>query len=99
VEFIRVWAHEVPVYEAQGWQLHCVRQGKPCEAVLGPGYADCLMVRTHAPIERSTADRSQPASLALDSARWESFAGQLARRLSGGEAACPERSRGVKRDG
>jgi len=46
VEFIRIWAHEVPEYEAQGWRLRCVRQGGPCEAVLGPGYADCLMSRT-----------------------------------------------------
>ena len=50
LQFIRIWAHEVPEYEAQGWRLRCVRSGKPCEAILGPGYADCVMMRTHAPL-------------------------------------------------
>ena len=50
VEFIRIWAHEVPEYEAQGWRLSRVTRGKPCEAILGPDYADCLMVRTHPPL-------------------------------------------------
>ena len=45
MEFIRIWAHEVPEYEAQGWRLSSVTSGKPCEVLLGPGYADCLMVR------------------------------------------------------
>jgi hypothetical protein len=44
-ECIRVWAFEVPAYERRGWQLRGVRRGVPSEALLGPDYADCLMVR------------------------------------------------------
>lgn len=45
LEFIRIWAHEVAQYEARGWHLQCVRYGLPSEILLGPGYADCIMVR------------------------------------------------------
>ena len=44
-EYIRVWAFEVPAYKREGWQLSYVRRGLPSEALLGPEYADCLMVR------------------------------------------------------
>ena len=44
-EWIRVWAHEVPAYEREGWRLSHVRRGFPSEALLGPRYADCLMMR------------------------------------------------------
>ena len=44
-EWIRVWAHEVPAYEREGWRLSRVRRGFPSEALLGPDYADCLMMR------------------------------------------------------
>jgi hypothetical protein len=40
-----VWAHEVADYQARGWVLSYLRRGFPCEALLGPEYADCLMVR------------------------------------------------------
>jgi len=45
MEFLRVWAWEVAAYEAQGWALSWVRRGLPSEVLLGPDYADCLMVR------------------------------------------------------
>jgi len=45
LEFIRVWAHEVAAYQARGWALSYLRRGFACEALLGPSYADCLMVR------------------------------------------------------
>jgi hypothetical protein len=45
MEFIRVWAHEVAEHQARGWTLTCVRRGFPSEALLGPDYADCLLVR------------------------------------------------------
>jgi len=44
-EFIRVWRHEVDAYQGQDWRLCCVRRGFPSEALLGPDYADCLLVR------------------------------------------------------
>lgn len=44
-EWIRVWAYEVACYEREGWQLSYVRRGMPTECLLGPDYADCLMVR------------------------------------------------------
>jgi len=44
-EWIRVWAHEVSAYERDGWRLSHVRRGFPSEALLGPEYADCLMMR------------------------------------------------------
>ena len=45
MEFIRVWAHEVAEHQAREWTLTCVRRGFPSEALLGPDYADCLLVR------------------------------------------------------
>jgi hypothetical protein len=44
-EWIRVWEYEVSAYERMGWRLSHVRRGFPSEALLGPGYADCLMMR------------------------------------------------------
>ncbi len=44
-EWIRVWAHEVPAFEREGWRLSHVRRGMPSECLLGPDYADCLMMR------------------------------------------------------
>jgi hypothetical protein len=44
-EWIRVWAHEVPAYQRDGWRFSCLRRGFPSEALLGREYADCLMVR------------------------------------------------------
>ena len=45
MEAIRIWAYEVPAYEAAGWKLSYIRRGFPCELIHGPGYADCMMVR------------------------------------------------------
>ena len=45
MEWIRVWAHEVSVYQRKGWRLCSVRRGMPSEVLMGLDYADCLMVR------------------------------------------------------
>jgi hypothetical protein len=44
-EWIRVWAHEVSAHERMGWRLSHIRRGFPSEALLGPDYRDCWMMR------------------------------------------------------
>ncbi len=44
-EWIRVWEYEVSAYERMGWRLSHVRRGFPSEALLGPDYRDCWMMR------------------------------------------------------
>jgi len=44
-EWIRVWAHEMPAFERDGWRFSHALVGGPSEQLYGPGYRDCWMVR------------------------------------------------------
>jgi len=44
-EWIRVWAHEMPAFEREGWRFSHVLVGGPSEQLHGPSYRDCWMVR------------------------------------------------------
>jgi len=44
-EWIRVWAHEMPAFERDGWRFSHALVGGPSEQLYGPDYRDCRMVR------------------------------------------------------
>ena len=44
-EWIRVWAHEMPALEAEGWRFSYARVGGPSEQLYGIRYRDCWMMR------------------------------------------------------
>ena len=44
IEFIRVWAWEVPAYEEKGWQIDSAKEG-PSTDLFGASHVDVLLVR------------------------------------------------------
>lgn len=48
VEFVRVWAWEVPAYEEEGWKIDSAKEG-PSTDLFGADYVDVLLVRPVTP--------------------------------------------------
>ena len=44
-EWIRVWAHEVPLLEQQGWRFSHALMGGPGELLYGLEFRDCWLMR------------------------------------------------------